>query len=1198
MDRIVDANQFVAEGAVVDWETAAALHDRALAAAQRHARTNVAGPRSLQLRWYVSKTAGVPPVPFTVWLRRDKDSLTPLDVRGIRDGADTWVLWEGAPLLTLEVTCQPVDATRPCAVWGFRTDAKATSAVAVSEARTGPGPFRLTVRAGALTYARVVNATVTAARAVRATDVATNGAWEELEFVGLPYDPGQWPGAIYDGEKQGLVSALVPPFDAAVERLVRAAPPLGWFPVTGTGHLAPDWKAPDFPELVRSIQKQLLTQIGALFEPGVDPATQAALRDRRDVRPPSQDGRVATVPSSTAVVPVLGALLMAANTDPFTALGAGFGTGYPLDDRNERLFGRDLMVTATYPKGLGPFGELEYAWIVPAQAPHHAMTPPIGLDAQRSGLLDPLTRNRPWRETVRLSWDAMARSFLLGRAAGAAAARYVPADTATRATSLLEEREAGGPVPLAPVRRPKPFQDRVAVVDASRDLPVDGSVLSTGYAVAQQDPFGVWSPWEDVTHDGAEPDQPVPVIGEVHLDTTYAGTAQCPATMSIVVIADWSARTPSFLQVAVVIAPVPFPGAATPVGVTPFGPPPAGGTRQTITVQFMGDTANSLTPGTTVVALDGAEDTVVPFGPGQGERRRYRLDISGQTLDFAPTPHYVALAWAREVAAGRPAFGATSPQPMRAFASSPVPVLVPFVPLPIVPLGSLVDAEGRSHVSLRLGGLPGAVKLVVWTATETRIRRLAGQSAIPADRSLSERFVELKAAFAALAPAARREAFGRVRELPGPPPFPGSLDHALPKGSREIHLFTVTGVTAANVESPFPGHVDQFQAAAAPTPVRPGVPELSTAVVSEPGGNRVQVELSCHSTVAVVAFELHRTYLAPATASTGQMGPALASIAATPAGGPPTPAGLRYTATFVDSGAGDWRPARYRARAVPLLSTTDREHGLLAARSADSSTSTLLLTPAGAPDLLLGAVSRWGPGESGVLVTVTTDAPLDRHPLGAFTLDAAAAVSGGGSPVAALSSALDGVVGGSITSPPAAVGAGTLTRSARVAKRTTIALWFTRPSAQQAVDVTLRLTDPLGRVATVAVTVPGVAPHPAPQVSIVGVRQVGAAVAVTLRTNVGAEVGPAGASRIDVTVRRNAFPRAGASLQATFAQIPDVTDLPPNPPGQLVLAGNRARRGEYVLLVRVTRPLRLRVGVTDGEGQTAAADRTLGAGPL
>jgi hypothetical protein len=328
------------------------------------------------------------------------------------------------------------------------------------------------------------------------------------------------------------------------------------------------------------------------------------------------------------------------------------------------------------------------------------------------------------------------------------------------------------------------------------------------------------------------------------------------------------------------------------------------------------------------------------------------------------------------------------------------------------------------------------------------------------------------------------------------------------------------------------------------------------------------------------------------------MGPPLASVAATATADPETPAGARYVASFVDPGLGDWRPAHYRTRAVPLLAPADRERGRVGQRSLDSSASAVLLPPPDAPDLVLGAVSNWAPDETGVLVPITTDAPLERHPLGPFRLDVEAAVAGGGAEVAAFSSTLDQIAEASITAPPGAVGTGTFTRTARVARHTTIAIWFIRPSPQQAVDVSVRLTDPLGRSRTVTVTVPALPLHPVPQVAITGLRAVPNGVVATITTNVIADSGPGGDAALTVVARRLAFPPTGATAHAVLSAIPDADALPPNPPGQIVLAANRAHEIEYLALVRVTRPFGLRVVVTDSLGRSATTSRTVAPGPL
>ena len=1191
MDRIVDPSRFVAEGALVNW--AAAWREQVTAANGFHVPISRDPKRALdlQLRWYVSSLAGVPPQPFTVWRRRDKDRLEPLEVQTIDSNGDRYVVWDGTPLLTLQLRCDPIDPARPSAAWGFRTSEGITSAVGVSRAVSGAGQRTLRVRAGSMTFVKLVNAQVVSARGTAVSDVVNNAVFEEWEYVGLPYDDGRWAGLSYHGEKQGMVAALTDPVDAAVQRLRRAAPVTGWWPVTESGHPAPVWEEPDFDGLVKEIQRDLLENVGEVFGAGVVPAAQGALRIKRDVAPPTQDGRVARVDTSTVSSPPFGTLMLAATTDPFAAIGVGFGTGYPLGGENGVGEDVDMMITATYPDGLDGRGFAEYAWVVPWPDQHQRMTPPGSLTARRTGLLDPPVRNAPWRETIGLEWDALPRSVLFGRAAGAAAARFDPA-TGSPAEALLDKRESGGYRPLAPQRQPKPRTDRVLVNDAGLPLPVDGSAVSRGYAVAQQDPYGIWSPWEDVAYSGSEPRPPVPVISEVSLLTSYGGTIVCPGALSVTLTIDWSTRTPSFVQLPLVMFPAPFNGAPIPAGTSPFGAPPAGGHRLDLTFRFNSDTPSPLVPGLTVRCLSQTGDAeVAPGEAAQGPgSRRYRLEFQrGDFLfDYAATAHWGLAAWAREVAQGRPDWGDTSPQPSRAFASSPVPIIVPSVPLPAPPLGSLPDAEGKSHVSLRLTGLPGAQKLVIWTASEVRLREMAGVGAIPAQLTLAERFAEMKAAFGALAVSQQREAFARVQELT---PGPVSVDVALPRGSSEISFFAVTAVTPANVESPWPSSVDQLQAAAAPQLVGPATPSVSAAFVETIGGPRIGLSLAVHSTVEVIGFEIHRTYIAGASASTGMMGPAVVSVPVAAVPGADTPAGVRYEATWTDPNVGDWRPANYRVRAVPMLSLADRQRGLVARRSADSTLASLLLPPAEAPQLTLVSTGVWGAGSAGVLVKVTTDAPVAALPIGPFTL-AADVTTPTGAPVAAVSSVVSEVAEASVDNPPGAVPG--ITRTARSGGSTTFALWFERPVAGAAVDVRMVLTDPLGRRRVLTTTVPGFVPPVGPTVKITSVGPSGTGAVVRFRTNAPAVAGPAGPHHLRILVRRTVSPPQSATFEAAFPDIPDVDRLFPVIPGRIVVVRTRDGRAvDYSVRVRVSRPFLIAISVTDPAGNTVRADRTV-----
>ena len=250
-------------------------------------------------------------------------------------------------------------------------------------------------------------------------------------------------------------------------------------------------------------------------------------------------------------------------------------------------------------------------------------------------------------------------------------------------------------------------------------------------------------------------------------------------------------------------------------------------------------------------------------------------------------------------------------------------------------------------------------------------RHSRGLGPIPADQSLSQRFVAVKAAWAGLDARRTQEAFTRVRELMA---GPASVDVTLPRGSAEIHFFTATATTAANVESPWPSNVDQLQAAAAPRVVAPGTPDVSAEFTSLDASARVRLRMSVASTVPVGTFEVHRTRNTPAAESSASMGPAVAVVAAAPTGDPPSASGLRYAATWEDAVAGDWRPYLYRVVAVPTLGAPEREQGLLGRRSPDSPLVPVTLPPTSPPDLSAPTADDFG-----AAARRRRAAPLDRR---------------------------------------------------------------------------------------------------------------------------------------------------------------------------------------------------------------------------
>lgn len=1182
MARIVDPSKFAAEGAIVDWSKLWEVQ-RAAAAAGNLPLEVPRPDRSadLQLRWLVSPLAGVPPRPFTVWRRLDGDAWR--DLRVTQSG--TLLTWESnEPLFGLQVRCTPIDPARPSVLWGYRTVDALESAVAVSPPVTGPGARTLVARAGSMTFARLINGRIEGALGEPADLVANLPHWERLELVGLPYFSAEWSNTSYDGPKQGLVTALQSPFEAAVDRLQRAAPLLGWWPVTETGHEAPPWLQTDLEQLVKEVAVEQLPQIKSLFEGNVAPAKQHLKRGVYQVQPPEQDGNVVPPQApqdSKATVELFGAFVLAAATDPFMAIACGFGTGYPLNINDGVIARADLMVTADYPRGLQGEGEVEYASLIPRQQPHFRMISPLDLTAVRIGLIKPVERDQPWIETIGLDWQALPVSPMANRVTGAAACRFDRSRSGP-ATSLLEKRRSGGWRPPAPMRQPPPRDDRLRLVDGDQDLPRDGTVVERNYAVAQQDPFGVWSPWEDVIYQEREPDQPIPVIGEVVITSTYTGSTVCATTLDIVVTLDWAARSVTFLAVDVQLFPVLFHGAPFPDSLPPAGPAPAGGRQLDLRVRF------DLAPGQPTPLTPGLSVEWLPLKEGQptsdrDEVRRYRLTLTGHSLDFSTTQHYGAAVWARQASLFRTDWSAYPPLPARAYVSSPVPILVPAVPLQIVPLGSLPDADGRSHVQVRLTGLSEANRLTLWSVSETRLRHEERLGGIPRDQSLSERFATLKDLFMGLSSQLKREVFTRVRDIA---PGPTVEDVALPKGSREIHFFLATATTSANVESPWPTHVDQLQAAAAPTLVEPGVPDVSAQFMGTGATARIALEIGARSRVKIATFEVHRTSNVGATTTAGMMGPPIAVVTATVVpitpGERAHPAGQRYQAVFTDPGLPDWRRRHYRVVAVPELALSDVQNGLVGRRSKASSLASMTLPPDEAPQVHLVETSLWGAARDGVRLLLRTDAPDRVVEAGAFTWSCTEGT-------VTMSRAMHEITVGSVQEPPAAVGDGAFTRATRPAGQAEVAVWLKRATPQTAVAVELTLRDPLGRTRRLSVPIAAEPEEPAPEIEIGVASSVQPnRTIIEFTMNAPTEASPLGDWMLLASVLRTAGSPVQSDVTIAVPLIRDEAEVP-NPTGRLAFA----RRGSganmiYLARVRLPRPFRISLTLTDRHGRVVS----------
>ena len=1223
-DRIASVSRFRAEGVQLSWAGMArglvahagrwggAVDERLLQSASKRG-TEIA------LRWAPSKVLGSPPAAFTVWIRGAQQA------RADREVEVSWhplglgqvLRWQGEASV-VQVGGTVGDGQRPVVLMGFR-GAISPATVVAAETTTGDDgdPFDLELRGSAMTCALLVNASDARGFVDHLRDVVTADDWEPWELVGLPVgyaadgsDVGL-PG--YDDSKQGLFSAMAPPADAARQRLDRGAPIFGWAPLTETGQGAPPWE-PSAVDDILAAARAFLPEVTDLFT--VRCPEQAGLRPERPIDPPEQDGRTIGE-TSTATLPTLGALLLPATTDPYYALALGFGTSYPMYGDQERLSEVDFLVTADYPD-TPEGGPATYAAYVPRPVPHSATAPVTGLAAGRDGLIRPFQPDQPWRETIRVGWDAVDSTVALGRPTGFSVLRFDPS-SAEIATCLLDHRTTDLDwLPRVPARASAPPggppSSRNVAVDPQQEIPLGSGGHTVGYAVAVEDVFGIWSTWEDTVAVTDEPGPPLPRIMSARLDAKYTGSTSCLAALEVELALDWSDRTISAVELSAALFPAVSSAQDPPGGLDPSSP------DVLATLTFTGDEPSGLD----VVCLDSSGTTEVPAGPAQSqEGRRYRVTVPLGSIDYSATRYWGVALWARSTLSVLGSGPWAPGSPVVAYAASPVPPAMPLPPpLPGVPVGSTPDGRGCSHVRVVWADPVGPVDhFAVYELAETALRSVLPVGALPAlppTAPAGARLVQLRTAYdTMLTPVQRRSIFRRVLQ---PAADQRSADLTLPRGSTDIHLFAVVGVAPSSVESPWPQTSDGLQPFRAPTVVSPAPPALRSSFDTSGPAVALKLEVETASSVPVQSFRLHRTTSPEASRSAGTMGPAFAEVPAADSGDAPSPTGTRrYTGSWQGVPATGWRSSYYRAVAVPVPAVPTE--GVVGAPSEGSPALTLDVPPAGPPVLEDLVSATWD--DTGVTVLTATTAPLFTPPAGSFVLRATASVAG--APLfAELSTTLDALAqvdGSSGPGAPAPAGGDPgprWVREARSAGRTPLSLWFRRGGAGDPVDVTIRLADPLGRVTTRTLAVPAAPLTPPPTLEIIDAFVItGRGIAVTFRSDAPPTVTADGAALLRINARRRTllpfpprppfqprlpfppfpprppFPPPGQEVSLEIA-LPDVprAGVPP-PAGQPVVVGRTSDASpyDYSALIRLTAPAWITVAVVNPDGATATDSR-------
>ncbi|HKQ04763.1 MAG TPA: hypothetical protein VJ464_06495 [Blastocatellia bacterium] len=1100
MPYIVETAQFKAEGAVVDWPLQA-----------KRLGFSYAGntPRLLHLRWMIHPELGMPTEPFIVW-RRSKNNPGPV----IKDLNFTVtpeaylfgskrVDWTDGLMMRVVVDIQANVAGLMTAYAGSATFGSMTQFINVPA-----GNSTLTIEAPEIDGLILQDGmNVTKVKGIPADWLVQAAGWAKLEIVGLPVVKAEWVGVGKHASDQGMVGALTDPGSAAMQRLARGGPQVGWQPKLPTGETVPAWVAPNYALLIDEVRKDVLTRLKPVMLSAPDQqitkkvSEQAVLENSNKQQMPHQNNQMSVAP--------LALMLLAAGTDPWYSLALGFGTAY--DARTTGITGAgsealmyDYMITARWEKGLNgssasPF---EMAALVPAPTQAVACPTPANLSAALMGYQRPHAVDQDWRCSVMTNWDRFVDNEIFRpRTYAFVRAGLSPVEPIK---ALMQPRTSGGlrHLVINGVQSDPLPGDWWQLGAVERELPIPSAATkrTNRYGICQQDIYGQWSPWgaTDLTVD--EPAVDDVRIVSAHLRPSLpanANSAVCPTTLEIEFLWDWRVRGPGRIRFVGRLYPAANHGDPPPSLVRPnVLQRDLNGNGSMLVIHFTNDTPDPLANVTfTPLSADG-QQSFTSFGQAtQGNRaRRYRVTVSDFSLNFANTAHIGLALWAQGQERIPPQrdgdwsnrwdqdLGQKVENPTVISTSDPRP---PKVEPDIVQLASLPDSAGECHA--RLTWNPGnpstnAAGYFIYETTESKILRLFNQGDPPQDQSLSLRLTEIKNLFKAN-PASCRSVFTKRNSEPLKAT---SADVTLPKGTTSIHLYVVLGMNAGQVESDWPSGNnadDHLQAFAAPRIQKPSPPTIEArALLDEnvsPPVYRAQLRIGSRTGPRVKRVELFRVRVDDAAKELETMGPPVAVITS---GGPnwsvSTNPGSSDIATISghDTPPGSWKRVWYRATA---WSERDQLRGYLAGRSPASSAVSIVVPPATPPDLSAVKVSWPNNGDiADALLEWTSSAPLHKTVLGPHILTARAKVAGapwGSAPLIDLRSELDALPG---TKPLKGSGVWLVTP---VGPGRQYAAYIHRASANDAVGVAIRLTDPLGRVSEQVVQIPSGSLLPAPE---------------------------------------------------------------------------------------------------------------------
>ena len=1216
MARLVDPNAFIGIGSVVDWAAVPGVHTSTGGVEKVAKNRGLDTSRVVQLRWAFDSTLGYPRTPFTVWTRQRGAKYTGVQYSPFPGPLGVTLLLDRTYAeVVLSLSAGPGGAALAWAGMPLGSPVVALGALAAGTAAvrlTAPSIRVLSLPAGS----------AVSAIQGRTYDDADDPAWTEVEIVGLPAD-GRSATATDLTSKQGMVTALTDPPSAALDRYRRGAPFSGWSDEITSGVSVEPWALADPMAIIKVFDGEMLDDFITMVD-SVPSTQQDQQIFTRTLATPSGH-------TAQAQFNPLRVLLYGACSDPLDALVTGFGTAYPMprapgvagigttthvSTTGNLLTAPDFMVTATFVDGNGK--DVERAALILGAGPTLPPPVPSAMAALTTGNQAPDVLDDPFRAVVTVSWDRPTAllPFLVGSHALARRAMVptVAPELLMVARPLDTARQPLGATVSATTPNRRSLSDTAYGIDST----TDPNQLS--YAVATQDVFGVWSLWGETGVAVTEPP-----VGHVTLtgptfDTAVAAGA-CPGTLTVDLSWNWASRSPQTIEVTGRTYPQTWPD-DPPADLTPppgnaFGTTGAG---NLVTIAFAADgSITGVTPGAGLsatvdhVSVDG--QSVVALPTQNRGARRYRLTLTGLSVDFPSSARWGLALWARGTEArATHRVGPWNTTPTVTSAADPRPPVITSSYEAVV-LASMRDADGLHHANLTWSPMAGAVSYRVYTCAESTFRGFHNEREPLPSESLTTRLARLRALFGA---DPDRRPFTRMSTaaITGT-----STPVTLPRGTKDIHLFVVIGASGGEVESDWPSTSDplcskRFVAFAAPQTVAPAAPQIEvsrrTITTTTPTSYAAAIRIRRAGEARIRQVDLHRVRVPLAATDVDMMGPAFAQVTGTAGGFTVTPAadGTIDLVTGDDTSPGSWKPVFYRAVS---WGADDADKGQYGVRSAASVVRSVVVPPAGDPDLPMPVWVLPTSGSANARLDVATTAPVDDTVLGPHRLEAEvltvdAAGAQGAVPLQSWNAQTSTVTAAPIatwtlaqlpTAAPASPDSGPW-RDPTAAGSTPVHLLVRRSDPTLSLRVRLRLTDPIGRMTERVLTIPpGSAASVPPDIVNPVVQAVAGGWILAFRTTV-----PDSTSDGDYTLRvrfaaaavpPSRPPRAVITTSTLAALLvpPRFGNILAAPTPPIPLAHTRRLGGASTVLIGLRVPGSVQVSLVAPDGTTTSITRAI-----